>query len=390
MSHTVFINALSGRLCAVKVKTATSVCELKRRIEASARIPAKELCLLSEGRVLRDYEQVISFLANSCGELTCVRRDAEEVAWIQRLSDADFSDIGKILQAAPDYIRARPEVIFAACRRDRDCFRHASDDLRADRNFAKYLLDEGVCATFLKYASDELRSDPEFVLKAIETSYQKRPASSQPSFILTRVLTPALWSDRDFVRAVIQMDASSIYLIPEDFSVDEDFVLAVIEGLERPADLCKFFKFIPVQLLTNRAVLLAASKKSSWIWHYAQAEQLSDLRRSVNLVRHVQSPWQCASRSTLTFKKDLFHNGTAVVTPGDVCESPASFKELIAAGRQKQHCRQQRRLRHIALKGARRIASRNRRSRARDGFVPHSVVDLNGDDFDRMFDFRMT
>jgi len=98
---------------------------------------------------------------------------------------------------------------------------------------------EGVSAHFVRYSSYDVRSDPGFVLQVTRTRYQNS-VLNKPSCFLERVATPAPWSDRDLVRVVVQMDPVSIYRLPDDFSVDEEFVLAVIEGLERPADLFEF------------------------------------------------------------------------------------------------------------------------------------------------------
>merc|ERR1712113_769212 len=189
--------------------------------------------------------------------------------------------------------------------------------------------------------------------------------------------------------AVVQLDVSSVNSIPQDFSVDEDFVLAVIEGLEIPADICIFLKSIPPELLTNRTILLAASKKSSWIWHFAQKRQRSEIRRSVNIQRNMQSPSQCAPRSSSKDKKGVSYDGTTVVPSGDTCESPSLRKELHAARRQKQQSRQQRRFRHMAMKGARMKSSRKMYSEARKDFVLHRVVDFDDDVDDDFIEWWM-
>jgi len=112
-------------------------------------------------------------------------------------------------------MRADPEIVLAAVRRDVDGLRHASQHLRRDRAFML----EAVRANgnVLRYAHEELRADQEFVLACVQLDADTLQHASEE-----------LRADRQVVMAAVQIDGYALEYASEELQRDRSVVLAAV------------------------------------------------------------------------------------------------------------------------------------------------------------------
>lgn len=152
------------------------------------------------------------------------------------------------------------------------------------------------------------------------------------------------------------------------FFADEEFVLAILDSLETVNAVCKLFKWISTNLSTNRAILLAAAEKTSWILRYAPVEHHAEICRVVNEQQkrrqgyHRRPLHQCVRKTSVTLGKGRLDMCTRAWPPEINDEPLIQFKALQEADLVKSCCRQQRRAQHMEFKITRPNGLRKKRT----------------------------
>jgi len=151
---------LAGHLCTLHADCSCTIADVKEKIALLTGIPAREQRLLACERELSDEQTV----RGRGTDLILLRRDKQQVEWLQIVSD--WQD-PRSLADAPESLRSDHEVVLAAVRHNGYDFRHASEELRADKKLAMLALESG-CGAIVESMSPVLQADREVIFHALE------------------------------------------------------------------------------------------------------------------------------------------------------------------------------------------------------------------------------
>jgi len=249
----IVVNSLAGELCSVFADCGCSVADVKELIAEKTGIPVPEQRLLASGCELGDTDKLSTVMtrpSRSAVELLALRRDSQQAKWLQIVSDA-FDP--RMLVDAPEDVRNDREVVLAAVRHSGDEIRHASEDLRADRDLAWVAVETG-SADVIAWISPALQADRELILHAIEHSEvhftgplrhvpDELRRDKQLALVAVRKhgrnffdVAQQLWSDPEVVLSTLQHNymhvggcacCGGISLSPQLFR-NKDFILQVL------------------------------------------------------------------------------------------------------------------------------------------------------------------
>ena len=143
-----------------------------------------------------------------------------------------------------------------------DCLQYASNRLQGDKAIVSAAIKSGFSDSF-KYASNEIRNDPEFILRELKNSI----------YILPHI-SDKLKEDTEFILYVLKKCrpkrlyhyAFYIYVvscISDKLRKDEDFLLELFKMHDY------FFKLLPMTLRADRPIVLDAIKQNVYNLQYA-------------------------------------------------------------------------------------------------------------------------
>jgi hypothetical protein len=229
MRCTINVNGLSGPLCSFGVRFPTSTNVVKKRIEAALNIPCSEQILVyDEQKRLTDCQSLPMPVNRGSIDLTLIRRDPFTASWVKAMSECGMVEFLKKWKA----------------------------DSGAENN-ADLIL-------------DIMRGYPfniNYVMMAVT---------------LKKLAAQELWSDRDFVLAAVELTPCSYELAADCFFADEEFVLAVLDSFGDKMAICQFSEFfrrVSKDLLKRSGILQAAAQKTAWI---LPLESLAESRQGVS------------------------------------------------------------------------------------------------------------
>lgn len=174
-------------------------------------------------------------------------------------------------------------------------------ELLSDREFMLKAVDE--CGFALEYASDELKNDEELVLIAIQGwdgvsvnySYAIKEASEE------------LRSNKEFMRKAIELTEGEAFCgATDELKNDKEFVLFAVRHGSPPhqCDPDIVLRYASEEMRADKDVVLAAVRKNGWSLYYASEELKAD--KDVVLVATINNSWSLTYASpTLRENKDF-------------------------------------------------------------------------------------
>lgn len=154
---------------------------------------------------------------------------------------------GSFLKFASERLRTDKDIVFEAIARYPYAMEFASDKLKGDREFAEKVMDKNARA--LCYLSDELRSDKAFVERYI--SIDKK---------ILRCLSDKLLADKPYVLELIAKKNIPLGIVKGNLSDDKDVALAVLKkNPEQYASASQRIQNDPNVLPIIRAYLLSTT-----------------------------------------------------------------------------------------------------------------------------------
>jgi hypothetical protein len=199
--------SLGGLICTISIDCKSTVSDVKAEVEKRTQIPVREQRFFVRGNELSEND-VVNVCLKGSSSLTMVRRDPEQAAWLEGISNMDV--LRWNLSQAPADIRDDREVVLAAVCSVGSQLSYASQALRDDRELALIAVIGG---WRLSEVSEYIRDDRDIVLAAITVNHM----ASQFSYASQR-----LRDDRDLALLAVQGGWSlseASYLIRNDREV---------------------------------------------------------------------------------------------------------------------------------------------------------------------------
>lgn len=205
-------------MCQLSIEPHLNVLDLKQAIDKTTGICDHAQILYAGNYRLCNWENVAGI---DHGDITCVRRDAELVRWLDHVDkEPSHAMVGVDMQDSPPAARADFEIMLAMARRNVQFLADACPNLLADADFMLRAGQKNVDA--LLWASGSLLGDRDFILAALQVDRHA----------LQRA-TPALRSDRDFVKEASLIDRFALGDAAEELLADQDFYDDVLADIRR-------------------------------------------------------------------------------------------------------------------------------------------------------------
>jgi len=253
---------LGGDLGKIRSHVETNLPKLKQSISRQLVIPEETQRLIFNDSVL--YGNGVLQIPEKGAELTLVRRSPEASKWMGQVQK---TRLGKRLQGAPDELRNDPDFAFAVLYWDPSDLRFIDKGLLKDRSFILRAVSKNWRA--LAVADAELRADPEVVLVA---------ARKDPDALLhaPEELRDSFWSDAEFALAALRQKPSAFPRIAPELMERRDFVLDAVKTNPEV-----FLHAGSTYQADREVALAAVSQRGNLLqWADARLREDSDLARA--------------------------------------------------------------------------------------------------------------
>jgi hypothetical protein len=168
----------------------------------------------NQTKTANDREAVLAELSNDGDALEYV---SDELKADREIVLAAVQNSGRSLEYADDSLKSDREVVLAAVQNSGFAIEYASDELKADRGIVLLALEND--GHSFSYISDELKADREIVLAAVQSSSNKYKQS-----ILLSKMDDIFQSDQEIVLAAIEQNFEACRFASDTLKSNPDFV----------------------------------------------------------------------------------------------------------------------------------------------------------------------
>lgn len=333
---------------------------IRTTIQKQLSVPVAAQCLVlkDQGLIISDdddYESENTFYniiegLDGAGEeatleLGLVRRSEELVQWLKDVRSHNCD--GDQLQDAPESVRSSKEIFLAAAHRgNSDCFRYATEDLRADAEFVHSLMHASRNGNILLSATESIKASRDSVLCAVSHTgevLEKVSAvfKSDEEIVLAAVkssglafefASKSLRSDMEFAMKAVQLNGHALGYVSEELQKDRNLALAAVKCTGQALGWAYLF-------LDDKEMVLAAVGNDGMALEIADESLQADKEVVTTAVINDGSAMQHASadlRNDKDFASQLvMQNQYALRHVGTtVTEDKALMTEIVCSGEQ--------------------------------------------------------
>lgn len=164
-------------------------------------------------------------------------------------------------QHASERLKRNRQVVLAAVRQDA---RHLADALDARMRDDEEIVLAAVSQNggVLQYASERLKSEKDFVMKAVCHSTKGTSDSEDPTRLVFAYISEDFKTDREVVLAAVRRTGMALKFAPKDFQNDREIVLAAVSEDGRA------FQYASQQLKEEKDFVLQAVGKNGRAFAY--------------------------------------------------------------------------------------------------------------------------
>ena len=230
-------------------------------------------------------DRAIVLAAVSCdkGAWRALSYASSEMKKDREVVTAAVQQNGSALQFAAPVLKCDRGVVLEAVAQNGSMLKHASGQLRSDRGvvWKACTFNGAFRADLLKYASDELKGDRDFMLEAVKQKYSSLPYASEQ-----------LRGDRDFMLEAVKQDSSALEYASVQLRGDRDLVLEAVKQAGQA------LQYASDELKGDRAIVLVAVSQRGLAWRalsYASSEMKQDREVVTAAVQQHSSALQFAA-----------------------------------------------------------------------------------------------
>lgn len=241
------ISNLAGvELCELRVASDWQGRQLKEAIAGKTQIPLSKQKLMYGTTLIRNTDVLGQILGEGEKELLLIRQTVDFDFWLDEIS-RDY----RRLRKAPEELRSDPQVVMEAMNQNPQAIKFAADSVKADRDCALKALQ----ADWTLYTSIalELWDDREIALLFVP----KCPR-------LFSKLSPWLKQDRELVRALLSNNNGwNVCEMSPEMLADRELVLMAARNAGEPFFYClgrSWLSYIHRRLMTDKEVVVAGAK----------------------------------------------------------------------------------------------------------------------------------